>query len=100
MSLFVIRKSKTTNVSSKQNNQTREFMIVLEPIIYFNSNPTTTGGNILFYTYTKVTKDLLHNRQRKRNATCIIKHNSYTENNNMKHLHKMLSWKEAYDFTN
>lgn len=95
MSLNAIRKSKTSDESKKQSKASSD-MIFLEPIIYFYSNPTTTGGNTVFYTYSKVTKDLLHNRQRKRNATCF-KHKSFSEDNDA-HC-KLISWKEAYDLS-
>lgn len=95
MSISVIRKSKTNEVTHIKRPSD---MIVLKPRIYFYSNPTRTGGNIVFYTYSKETKDLLHNRQNKRNATCI-KHKSYSEDNEIHYHNKMLSWKEAYELS-
>ncbi len=64
MSVSLIRKSKTNEATHIKSSCD---MIVLKPIIYFYSNPTKTRGNTMFYTYTKETYDLLHNRQKKRN---------------------------------
>ena len=95
MSVSLIRKSKTNEATHIKSSCD---MIVLKPIIYFYSNPTRTRGNTMFYTYTKETNDLLHNRHKKRNATCI-KHKSYSEDNEINYRNKIISWKEAYELS-